>query len=918
MPTTATWTSGSSADWNTPSDWSGNVVPNSGTADALINAAGNYTISIASGEHERADAVTLSASGATLAVTGTLDFASGTSRALNAISGAVVLNGGTISAARSVGGLVAGKGEFTDFSGTLVNNGTIDANGGPNQDLFLLQTLNNQGTLIASNGFLGVEGGGITNLSAGTLTGGAYIAQGFSNVDNILAFGFNFQATLAVDAANLVLDGRASLIEGYSGSSFVPLEQQLQTIASGGTLQLLDNRGYSTTNVLTDNGLLVLQDGTLATGGLASNSQGTLSGFGMVTGSIGGLGTIIATGAALDITQNTGSVSAYTATSGATLVLNGGLAGTINNSGAVYVASGELSVTGSITGSGTLNVENGAELAFGGSLSQQIAFDGSNATLDLLNPSGFTGALVGFGQGDVLELNVGGGTVVTGATVSGSSLVLMDNSTTIDTFHLAGSYQPNSSFSISSPGAGQFALTYNGPAPMRQDFGFTISVNDTAGLGAAEDNAIVNDLSAAAQDWAQYLTGYTTLRIQLNIVAGTGGSELANAGATEDIGTGATLDGRQLDDPTSLIALTTGNYAPGLSSDITVNFLAGNLGSIYVNPLPTPMPSGSVPSGQFDLVTVFRHELAHGLGFGGLTTSNGSLGSQETLFDHYIQDIGGTIDFTGPHAEAAYAVLLGTDVPTPVPLTTLSNGEGYAHFANSTLDANANDLMSGLGLPPATQRDISAMDIAVLEDVGAPVTAMPCFAAGTRIATARDNVAVEALVVGDEVLTVGGVSLPIIWIGHRRVDCSRHPAPRRVWPVRISAEAFGDGMPCRDLWLSPDHAVFVDHVLIPVKHLINGDSVVQVPMDRITYYHVELAQHAVLLAEGLPAESYLDTGDRANFTNGGRSIALYPDLATRIRDAASCAPLVVTGKRLEAARAKIRSPNHHQHAASDR
>ena len=271
--------------------------------------------------------------------------------------------------------------------------------------------------------------------------------------------------------------------------------------------------------------------------------------------------------------------------------------------------------------------------------------------------------------------------------------------------------------------------------------------------------------------------------------------------------------------------MNTGNYVPGLSSDITVNLLAGNLGSVYVNPSPTPMPSGTVPAGEYDLVTVFRHELAHGFGFGGLTDSNGTLGSQETLFDHYIQNVNGTIDFTGPDAEATYGALLGTGTATPVPLTTLNNGEGYAHFANSTLDVNATDLMSGLGLPPGTQRDISAMDLAVLQDVGAPVTAsvgVVCYVRGTRIATPRGELAIEQLAVGDSVLTAAGTPAPIVWIGHRRIDCRRHPQPDKVWPVRIRADGFAPGMPRRDLLVSPQHALYPDEVLIPARCLITA------------------------------------------------------------------------------------------------
>jgi len=94
-------------------------------------------------------------------------------------------------------------------------------------------------------------------------------------------------------------------------------------------------------------------------------------------------------------------------------------------------------------------------------------------------------------------------------------------------------------------------------------------------------------------------------------------------------------------------------------------------------------------------------------------------------------------------------------------------------------------------------------------------------------------------------------------------------------------------------------------VLIPIKHLINGISIAQVPLDDVTYYHIELPRHDVLLAEGLPAESYLDTGDRGNFDNGGCSVVLYPDFATRVWEAKGCAPLVVTGPELDAVRCRL-------------
>ena len=143
------------------------------------------------------------------------------------------------------------------------------------------------------------------------------------------------------------------------------------------------------------------------------------------------------------------------------------------------------------------------------------------------------------------------------------------------------------------------------------------------------------------------------------------------------------------------------------------------------------------------------------------------------------------------------------------------------------------------------------------------VSAPSCFATGTRIMTDRGPVAVEALRVGDRVVTriaPDGPSRPVIWIGHRRIDCRSHPRPEDVVPIRVHAGAFGQGRPVRDVVLSPDHAVFVNGVLVPIRYLLNGVTITRDPPAVVTYWHVELPEHDVLLAEGLPAESYLDTG----------------------------------------------------------
>jgi collagen type I alpha len=170
------------------------------------------------------------------------------------------------------------------------------------------------------------------------------------------------------------------------------------------------------------------------------------------------------------------------------------------------------------------------------------------------------------------------------------------------------------------------------------------------------------------------------------------------------------------------------------------------------------------------------------------------------------------------------------------------------------------------------------------------------------------------------VLTAAGATAAVTWTGSRTVRCDRHPNPRSVWPVCVRAGAFGPLLPRRDLWLSPNHAVHVEGVLIPVRLLVDGARVVQVPLAEVRYHHLELARHDILLAEAMPAESLLPGTDRASFAEADGPTRLHaefadPTDASLAWDAIACAPLVVTGPVLERARRRLHRPARAPRAA---
>ena len=173
-----------------------------------------------------------------------------------------------------------------------------------------------------------------------------------------------------------------------------------------------------------------------------------------------------------------------------------------------------------------------------------------------------------------------------------------------------------------------------------------------------------------------------------------------------------------------------------------------------------------------------------------------------------------------------------------------------------------------------------------------PSREAPCFLRGTLIRTERGEVAVQDLAVGERVLTLSGQIRPITWIGTGQVVVSRGRRSAAT-PVIVRKGALADHVPDRDLRVTKGHSFYFDGVLIPIEYLVNHRSILwDDRAQEVELYHLELATHDVLLANGAPAESYRDDGNRWLFQNGNGALAAAA--------AEPCAPVLTGGPVVDA------------------
>ena len=780
-------------------------------------------------------------------------------------------------------------------------------------------------------------GGGLLTVGAGG--GGLGALSTAANATFALADGTSFEIDgVAANAGTITLNALTGLTRLTLGQQQVSSPITLQ---GGGKITLSDSA---------NNNIFINNSATL------DNVDNTISGAGSITSNFTSLtnearGVIDATG-----TLNGFRLSVPTVTNAGLLEATGvgglQLSGdAITNAGGTILANGagthvDIGNYTTIAG-GTLKATNGGLIEVTDGTVNELGGDSSGAPVTITT-------------GTTLQLN------------DGSSLRLTSPSTTTVIVN-QGTIALNSTGDRTSLNIGLQTTV----SPVVLQGGGALTLSDSASNRIFIDNSatldnVDNTISGAGSISANF-TSLTNEAKGIIDAAGTNGLLLAvptvtNKGLLEDTGTG----GLQISTPNGTTVVNVGGTisatGTGTHVDLDGTTIQGGMLTTAAGGVLNVMDTVDVDGSTAGAVTVYGAVAGTGtlaLTAGETTFANGARLATPTLSvaGSATADVAESLTYTGALGNNGMVELEGANTLELGGMVSGSGTVGFASgaaatlqldaaalpngqtFANSVTAFNPGDVIDLRGLAfqgtatpmyDATTGALSVTEGGVTDtlnlvtpgatsfvaqaDGAGGTEIVVCFGAGTLIRTTRGDVPVEQLVVGDLVVTASGAHRPIRWLGHRVIDCHQHSNPAGVLPIRIDAHAFGPHRPTRNLLVSPGHAICLDvlgEVLIPAGALVNGTTIAQVEVDEVTYWHVELDSHDVILAENLPAESYLEMGNRTFFAESGIvALAATPD-AKVVTHADFCRPFHADGPLVEAVKARL-GKRAVEHAASPR
>lgn len=223
-------------------------------------------------------------------------------------------------------------------------------------------------------------------------------------------------------------------------------------------------------------------------------------------------------------------------------------------------------------------------------------------------------------------------------------------------------------------------------------------------------------------------------------------------------------------------------------------------------------------------------------------------------------------------------------------LGTTYGGNGSSNFALPNL---SDTVVAGSGGSQSFGKTYGS-NTAILS-----VSDAACFCRGSRIRTARGDIPIEEIQIGDHIVVFDddvtkGTTRQVTWVGQSRaVVRSRLPNDEAGYPVRLLKGAIAHNVPYKDMLITSEHCLFLDGRFVPVRMLVNGRSIFfDKSIASYDYYHVETEDHSVIMADGVLTESYFDTGNRFAFKQNGPVVSMRQSRNLTWDDAA--APLDVS------------------------
>jgi T5SS/PEP-CTERM-associated repeat protein len=773
---------------------------------------------------------------------------------------------------------------------------------------------------VGSSGIatLNVTGGGSVTDSGNVVFGDQSAASGEATVSGSItnqdsgdtsASTLNWGQTLTVGNygyGTLTLAKGALVAPTQGGSGEVDVAAQA---GSTGSISLTDAGTLFAATDLVLGGTLDAAGGsgtlTASSGAAATISDAITMWNGTLDVSQGGSVTVGS--ATPDASQGTVDVEANGSIDG-----SGTITGDVADDGTITAAGGTLVINGDVTGNGFIEIGDGATVEIDGSVGSGVTIDYESGagSLVLGSPSDFDGTIGDAQYGDTITLN---GVDASEVSVVGDPLLDVDETDGADLDLSVAANSTDGTWLIASETGSantiKSVLEYTDgntnlkanivdtfdPTGLLQTYNVSASNLDQAIVSGAaewEINGSVNVMVVVSTQIKGYMQALSPvyapassmfgMTLPGSVVETATEYKLTHGGASAwtaqgmITGDAPALDSGSVSQYNTLLQ----QYQPDVVLVVNPAFISGqgtrsDGTTSPILDLTTGASSNGAPvtSGEYDGLGVAAHEFGHALGISSDTPNN----VYKTNFSSHVTGI----------VQQQFV-----DGSVTAPLADPDHLQQNAQGSPELMAPGTTEPTGTLLVPDQLDYDIlKAIDPGYF-------SSQPCYCPGTLIMTDKGDMPVEALTIGDQVLTHAGELRPIKWIGRRSYGSRFVMGRKDILPVRIKAgalgrDASGESLPRRDLWISPHHAMYLDGVLIEAKDLLNGVSIVQTEQMEadqaceVTYIHIELDSHDVILAEGAWSETFLDENNRGMFHNAGDYQALYPqpqtDLPTHAR-----------------------------------